>query len=447
MGNKVATSITITRARNLLKKPERSTIFCNRIQGFYAIRLARGVSFRYRYRDEAGKRRTVTIGQFDPDNFKPSQAAEKAASWAAGDSDPMAEREAAREAAQAASVQAEARKLGKYLSGDYAAHQSDKATGAETIARIRHEFVDILDTDMAKITKQHITEWRRKRENQGIARSTLKRGLGALQTCLNQAVEDDLLESNPIAGVSVPKNANRDEAEAELKERREASRRPLTDDELERIYKGMRLYAEQLRGQRRRSRAHGKPDLPDLDETTFPHWILPLIEVSKHTGLRPGDALSLKWGTEVNLESGRITKMPAKTSHHENPITVMFAIPDNLHRVLKAWHEQQGKPQTGFVFPSPVTGRKMDRQAYRKPWDHIKRLGGLPDDLTFYCFRHNVISRMVESGKPMLQIARIVGHKSASMIEEFYYKHSPEAADTALQSLSESMPSLMVESS
>ena len=42
---------------------ERDTTFCTMQPGLYLIKLKRGSSWRYRYEDATGKRRTVTIGK------------------------------------------------------------------------------------------------------------------------------------------------------------------------------------------------------------------------------------------------------------------------------------------------------------------------------------------------------------------------------------------------
>ena len=46
---------------------------------------------------------------------------------------------------------------------------------------------------------------------------------------------------------------------------------PRLDDEQAAILRGLELLAEETRAQRRNSRAHGKPDLPDFDNMPHPH--------------------------------------------------------------------------------------------------------------------------------------------------------------------------------
>jgi integrase len=103
--------------------------------------------------------------------------------------------------------------------------------------------------------------------------------------------------------------------------------------------------------------------------------------------------------------------------------------------IMRLWWEQQGKPKTGLVFPSPVTGRQLDKKAYIKPWTRVKKLGGLPADLDFYALRHNFISALVAQGLPMLTIAKLAGHKSTAMIEKHYAHLCPQQAAEAVDVL------------
>jgi integrase len=84
------------------------------------------------------------------------------------------------------------------------------------------------------------------------------------------------------------------------------------------------------------------------------------------------------------------------------------------------------------VFPSPRTGKRLSSTAHQKPWENVKRLGGVPDHLVFYSLRHNFISTMLTLGVSIFEVARMVGHKSTKMIEESYGHLCPAAAATAM---------------
>ena len=425
------TSITDAAARAFLAaSDERATLWCEKISGLHLLKLKRGGSWRYRYTDRTGRRRVATIGGYPAK--KPQEAAEDARQWRIKDADPLHEKKTQRSAAIQAEELAKQRTLDKYLRGTYTRHQDRKKSGGETLATIKHNFAGWMDRDMATLTRADVTEWQQKREEAGRAHATLQRAFGALKTMLRHATRQDppVLETNPLEGVTLERPTDKARAE-ELSAERAAARRLLTADEIQGLHTGLSAFAEELRRQRRNSRQHGKPDLPNLDTVAYPHWSIPFTYTALYTGLRPGDLYSLTW-QELNVAFGRLMKVPEKTRHHPDPARIVMTLPPDLLAIVRAWWEQHGKPESGLVFPSPETGRRMDKKAHGRPWVRIKKLGGLPQDLAFYSLRHHFISALVAAGVPLLTVAQLAGHKSASMIERHYGHLCPRTAADAL---------------
>jgi integrase len=430
---KLDTSISDTAASKFLKDSiDRATLWCDKITGFHLLKTKTGGSWRYRYADALGKRRTATVGRYPA--MKPQQAAEKAMAWRNDDSDVLAEK--AEKKAQAVTEQHRAanRSLETYLDGPYTRYQDRRRAGGATLAVLKSNFADLLDRDIASLTRADIQTWQAKREKEGRAHSTLKRAYGALRTMLRQAIVDGIITDNPIEHVSLERPLD-DERSIELREKREATRRLLTKDELAALYSGLDTFAEEIRQGRRNSRKHGKPHLADLDSVAFPHWFIPFAKLSLYTGLRPGDLFSLTWNNELNPTFGRLTKTPEKTKHHgvDKAARVEMDLPPDAQAIVKAWWEQNGKPDSGLVFPSPVTGRRMDKNAHDKPWSSVKKLGVLPADLTLYALRHHFISSLVSAGVPMFAVAKLAGHKSVAMIENHYGHLCPDVAKDILR--------------
>lgn len=436
MPAKRLTSISDSRAANFTREqPVRATLFCDQVKGLHLIKLATGSSWRYRYTDTTGKRRTVTIGAYPA--LKPVVAAEKALKWLTDGTDPLTDKEKRREAAQTAQKAAEQRTLGKYLEKAYSRHQARKKDGVATVKRIRSSFSDWLERDMASLTRSDVVDWQELRESDGVAYTTMQREYTGLKTLLNHAVKHGSLDRNPLGDVSLEQPANH-EREKALRTKREAERRLLTDDELNRLHLGLEAFSEDLRRQRRNSRKHGKPDLPDLDQVAYPHWFVPFTYCALYTGLRPGDLYSLTW-QELNLPFKRMKKTPEKTQHHRDPAEIDMPLPRPFVEIMLEWHRQQGKPKTGLVFVSPVTGDELDRGAHRRPWAQVKRLGRLPDDLVFYALRHHFVSSLVANNVPLLAVAKLVGHKSTAMIERHYGHLRESTATEAMTAFADSL--------
>jgi integrase len=442
------TSISDAQAREFVRtKPDRAVKTCKKITGFQLMKVGEGASWRYRYTDESGKRRIVTVGNYP--TMKADEAAQKAMAWRNQRSDPLAEARKRRVAARSAEQISASRTLRVYLDGLYTEYQARKKhNGKHTLDMIRANFANLLDRDMAMIGAADIRAWQTTREKDGLANTTLQRAYGALRTLLRHAVkEDKVLDSNPIADLKLRAPTAEETARANSADAR-AHRRMLTVDELAGLNKGIHLFAEELCEQRRSSRKHGRAYLPDLDLLTYPHWFIPFFHLGMHTGMRPGDLYTLTW-QELNLNFRRLVKMPEKTLHHRNPAKLDLPVTDALYSVMAPWHAQQGHPAVGLVFPSTSkkkkaadkegNGKPFGKQAHDAPWARVIALGGVDPNLHFYSLRHHFISALVAKGAPLLAVAKLVGHKSTAMIEKHYGHLAKNAAADLMQTFSEAL--------
>lgn len=442
------TSITDPEAREFLANKDyghAKELPCEKIAGFH-LRKTIGVkgsvgTWRFRYTNASGKVRVITLKKFNV--MGAIEAASLAFDYRHNVNqgiDPLAVIEERNEQ-QRKKDQTEAAKkfrtIGEYLETPYAIHQKDKIDdGVHTISIIRSAFKDLLKRDMDTISQDDVISWQVSMYKAGRAHSTVVRAYGALKTMLRHAVKRGYLTESPIAGVSLNDAPDKEQERVhsgDLVQRR----RMLSSDELEGIQRGLDLYAESLRQQRRNSRKHGKSDLADLDAVTYPHWFIPFCHLAMHTGLRTGDIRTLTW-QELNLPFKRLTKTPRKTRHHNDPMQVRQTLNPVILDIMKLWHEQNGRPTTGLVFPSPVTGRELDKKAHVKPWKHVLKLGQV-HDLDFYSLRHHFISALVSHGVPLLTVAHLAGHKSTAMIERHYGHLAPDQAADVLATLGASL--------
>lgn len=179
--------------------------------------------------------------------------------------------------------------------------------------RINLYFADLLDKDMATITRRYILNTWQPNESKGRAHDTMKRAFGSLKTLLAHAVQDEVLGSSPLVGIKLKPPAHTEQEKQEkTKDEDKKNRRPLTDQEISGLLAGLDAYAEEIRKGRRNSRKHGKPLLTDLDAFTYPHWFIPFTHLALHTGLRTGDLRSLTW-EELNIQFSRLIKTTEKS--------------------------------------------------------------------------------------------------------------------------------------
>ena len=448
------TSISTTAADKFRKTAkERAQLGCKIIKGFHLVKLKTSFAWRLKYTDLLGKRRVATIGEYPA--MKPQEAADVATEWRVGikngDFDPLSNREQlVEQKRQEEQEQAQRQhlQLGKFYKDIYCEVMTDSPA---VLDKIRLAFGHLFDRDMDKLTAQDIDDWyyknRAERTNKDgeklppLKRTTLVGYFGALKAMLNYAAgqrrdirnPNPVIDANPLTGYTLPR-LTREERKAANKEQKAmlASRDIFTPEVKTAIQAGLDKYTEELREQRRRSRKHGKKHLPDLDAVAFPHWFIPFTHIARLTGMRPGDIYALTWeDIDFNPFNGKYTLIytPRKTMHKgDEPITVKFPF-GNAHPfidVIEQWREQNGNPKTGLLFKSDRTGRELERKAHLKHWTHVKELGGVPESLQFYSFRHNFISDLVRQGIAPEQIRKLVGHADTTMISRNYMRTDDE---------------------
>lgn len=434
------TSITdAAAAKHVSTAADRAIMTCTDVPGFHLIKLAKGGAWRYRYTDTTGKRRAVTIGKYPL--LTPDAAAQEVRKWIKDEADPLRDKQEKAAQRLTATQIAERRVMRAYLEGGYADHMAAWGYRAAKDAsnRLHKHFDHLMTSDMAQIKKADIDEWVRE-ARKSVTHTTIVRVLGILQTMLNQAVRDEVLESNPLTDYELPAK-RQEEVEREASDPGKAKRRAMSDDEQAAILRGLELLAEETRAQRRNSRAHGKPDLPDFDNMPHPHWFIPFCLLALHTGLAPSDLYPLTW-EQLNVHFGMIQKPRHKTLHlmrrgSAQPAQLNIRMNTEIQQVMKDWHRDHlaaigTKDGKGLVFPSARGARQRDSKSHLPHWERVKALGGVTDDLDFYGLRHNFISRLVMAGVPLLVVAKLVGHKSAAMIERHYHHLCPNQAEQAM---------------
>lgn len=439
------TSITTAAAKKFADTAkEHKELHCSNITGFHLRKNLKGTSWRLNYQDAGKKRRRVTIGGYPA--LHPQEAAQIALEWRTGitkgESDPMAKREelATQKRTQQQEEALNQYKLtGRYFKEVYQPHLlANYRTGHEVANKIKN-FEFLFNRDMDKITPNDIDAWYTKATQAGLKRQSATGYLGAFKAMLNFAAgkkkgdqnSSPVIQYSPLRDYSLPRPTKLERAAMEANEKRLMEKRDLFSEEVrEGILRGLDGYAQHIRAQRRSSRKHGKAYLPDLDQVAYPHWFIPFAHIARLTGMRPSDICALTWEQlDYNQFNSRTTLefTPQKTKDKgEKPVKVRFPVDGELLDVLTAWREQNGNPSRGFMFKSDRTSGQIERKAYLKHWPYVLDIGGLPETLDFYSFRHNFISSLVRQNVALIKIARLVGHASTDMIVKHYLREDEE---------------------
>lgn len=225
---------------------------------------------------------------------------------------------------------------------------------------------------LAELTPEVIARWQAERVAAGAGRSSIHKTLTLLGGILQRAMESGRISRNPVRLVRKVKRPKKKEV------------RPLAPATVEAL------------------RATGSP----TDAT--------LISVLAYSGLRPQEALALRWSDirERTILVERAVSLgeeaDTKTTAHR---TVRLLTP--LREDLLAWKLRSGRPRnSAAVFPGPEDrswsktsydnwrGRNFDRALERAGVDHT----------TPYALRHSFASLLLHEGRSVIYVARQLGH-------------------------------------
>ena len=218
-----------------------------------------------------------------------------------------------------------------------------------------------------------------------------------LHNCLEQAVAERLILTNPAQGCKLP--------QLEKKEMKILPQEKI----------GLYLAEAEKRG------------------------LLAAFYLELTTGLRRGELLALQW-TDLDVESktlsitkqvnrinGELVVSPPKT---RNSVRTL-ALPQQAVDLLIAEHKKH--PRNPYLFPSPKTGTMYDPDAFRRTHDKILKAIGA-EHIRFHDLRHTFATLSLKSGVDVKTLSGALGHYSAGFTLNTYThataQMKQDAADT-----------------
>ena len=222
------------------------------------------------------------------------------------------------------------------------------------------------------ITSEAVARWQADRLAAGAGPVALRRAFDLLGSVLQLAFEHERIQVNPVRRVRKARLPRRDEIQ------------PLAPSVVERL-----------------RAACGQRDAA-------------LLSVMAYAGLRPGEALGLRWA-DVRENTVLVQRSIAlgaegdtKTSAHR---TVRLLSP--LRTDLDTWSVAQSRPSLDtLVFPSQA-GEPWSLYAYqswrRRAFDAARAAAGAPK-ATPYTLRHSFASLLLHEGRSVIYVARQMGH-------------------------------------
>jgi integrase len=333
---------------------------------------------------------------------------------------------------------ADASTLGKFIDGDWSKHASEHIASFEKIKTcVKHSFAELLDTPMPDISEVDMARWKKRRndhENQDgtkrkpVKLATMKRDATYLRAILNRAVKDKVITGHQLGKYKVAATITENIAEKDP--------RYLSADEEKRLREQLdkreaKMRAGRISGNVWRMKRRQEL-LPEIPAGHYVDHLKPLVLLALNTGLRRGDLFDLEW-QHVDLERRQIRKVIGKTSHARRkaskPVKVdTLPLSIEAHQIL-AQLKRQRDPASELVFPSPVSGTRLDNA--RKAFDKVLTDAGIAD-FTFHDLRHSFASRLVQAGVDINTVRELMTHSDIKMT--LVYAHlSPDHKAAALE--------------
>lgn len=137
-----------------------------------------------------------------------------------------------------------------------------------------------------------------------------------------------------------------------------------------------------------------------------------LVMVLLSTGMRVGEALSIKWD-DIDRSLGHITLSATKNGKQRHvPINAAFReVLDQLANFDSTLCPER------WLFPGVLSEKPMCRPV--RSWKKACLAAGLPKSLRFHDLRHIYASICVKEGVPLYTVQRLLGHSSIRMTERY----------------------------
>ena len=219
--------------------------------------------------------------------------------------------------------------------------------------------------------------------NPGLSAKTVRSIHMMLSSCLEKAVAERLIPSNPAHGCSIPP-----------KEKQEM--KILPPEQIGRF-------------------------LQEADRAGY----LSMFFLELTSGLRRGELLALQWADvdtanstisvskQVIRVNGALKVLPPKTKNAVRKIV----LPQQTIELLLAEHERH--PDSPLLFPSPKTGGHLDPPAVTRKLKTLLKRAGM-DEIRFHDLRHTFATISLQSGVNIKALSHNLGHYSAGFTLDTY---------------------------
>ncbi|MFC1665214.1 tyrosine-type recombinase/integrase [Pseudomonadota bacterium] len=288
----------------------------------------------------------------------------------------------------------------------------NRKTGAATVARLVGAFQLLLDTGVTSLDTADITRWKTQRKKLGRAASTINRDIVALRAMLNWAVDQGLIDENPIASAKLEK-VDRIGIVRYLSPNEELRLRQALQEREE------RRVAARARGEAwRKQRGYESKSKPNGQ---YSDHLAPIVLLAMNTGLRRGEVLGLRW-SDIDLVDRSLT---VRASDAKSGQTRHIRLNAEAVDVLNKWRESS---TAELVFPG-IDGQQMGH--IQRSWGGLLKAADI-HGFRFHDLRHHFASRLVMAGASLYAVQKLLGHSDITMTQRYAHlapEHLQETVD------------------
>jgi integrase len=255
-----------------------------------------------------------------------------------------------------------------------------------------HILDDLGHFPLNELRTSTLRDWQQRRLRQGAGPVTLAKAITLLKQILEEAVAAEHMQRNPATSLQVHKPEKRIPV-------------PATPEQIE----AMRDWFL-------------AKDPPHLGDAT-------LISVLGYGGLRPGEALALRW-SDIDHGTISVTKAIAygEEKGTKTGATRVVRPPSVVGRDLAEWKLATPAP-FGLIFPRKTDGEPWTRHDWnnwrRRRFGKAARAAGL-EGFRPYDMRHSAASLLIAENRPITEVAAQLGHSPAVCLS--VYAHVMEQA-------------------
>jgi integrase len=168
--------------------------------------------------------------------------------------------------------------------------------------------------------------------------------------------------------------------------------------------------------------------------------------IIRGTGMRPGEAFSLRWeNLHLNGTGGLIQVTVGKTKAARRMLPMVPAV----YAALKAKWEAAGKPEEGWLFPSSSReghfNKDTAKDQHKRALDHANanaKAEGAKGIKIFqpYVLRHTALTQLAEAGCDVFTLARIAGHSSITITQRYVHPQADSIERAFQQTATAALP-------